>query len=128
MKKLFLVFIVLFFIADAYAQTYCPVNKVVSGTLAADLTTTTATDVIAATAGKGIFLSKVLITNSSATASVVNVLNNAVSKIRTLIPAGGGVYLDLNDYPLKGVVGQAWRIQPETGVSGINATYIGCLQ
>ena len=120
MKKLIL--LSLLFSTAASAQCL----STVSGTLASDITDTTSTQVIAAASGYRNDLKKVIVTNSSATGTVVKIMDGSTVKVRQYAAPGGGFFLDLGDRFIKGSANTAWNIQAETTATALQATFIAC--
>lgn len=89
-----------------------------SGSLASDLTTTNATEVIPAQ-GSGVktHLTNIVITNSHATTdTVVKVLVGVTLKMRVYVPSKGGIVVPL-PVPLEGAANAAWNVQAETAAT-----------
>ena len=103
------------------------IEHAISGTLAADLTTDTATEVIAAQgANNRVNLTTIVITNSHATVgTVVQILDGTTVKARIYAaPVGGGAAITLPT-PIRGSADTAWKVKCETSGASVQAFLSG---
>jgi hypothetical protein len=133
MKKIYLLTLSVFLLNSvAFGlesnSSFCPYGRLVSGTLATDLATTTNTQVIAAQgAGVRVYLYSIIVTNNSASvATIVKVNDGSTARARFNAAIASGASANFNLAPLVGSENTAWNVQAETNASSIQATFVGC--
>ncbi len=98
----------------------------VSGNLASDVTDTTVTSVIAAQgANVKVYLRSIVVSNSSATATRIDILDGSTVKASIHTAASGGGAVVRFDPPLAGTANTAWRVQCGTSGAAVRATFVG---
>lgn len=127
MKRLILAS--LFFPSLCFAQQMVeekePTNFV-SGNLAADVTDGTSTSVVAAQgASVKTYVRTWVVSNSSATATRVDLLDGATVKTSVHIAASGGGAVIRFDPPIAGTANTAWSVQCGTVGAAIRSTVVG---
>lgn len=107
-------------------------NNYVSGTLAADLATTTSTAVIAAQGGNvRTYLRSVVISNGDPTVTTAVQVLDGTTVVHTVyvgaLAAGGvpGSSAITFDPPLRGTANTAWNVKCETTSAQLRATFSG---
>jgi len=100
-----------------------PRGVFVSGNVSA---TTTVSTLVLAAGSAGVFndLTKIVITNSSATATVVDILSGAAVVMSLALAANGGAVIDLSGAPLaQPVSATAWNVRSNTAVTALYAFF-----
>jgi len=88
--------------------------------------TTTVSTLVLAAGSAGVFndLTKIVITNSSATATVVDILSGATVVMSLALAANGGAVIDLSGAPLaQPVSATAWNVRANTAVTALYAFF-----
>lgn len=104
-------------------RPYCNLEDIVSGR-ATDTAGTSTTCISAQAAGIKTYLTSVALTNSSATAVTVNILDGASVKYTLSVPAGSGNNKEFN-VPLPGTAATAWNFQSSAAATTITCSMIG---
>lgn len=97
----------------------------VSGVNTSDITTTDVTLIIAAQGDNTrVYIGSIVVTNSSATGTVVKILDGSTVKARVYAKAEGGAAF-VCEKPLRGTANTAWNAECETTGAAVQVNLFG---